>query len=169
MRDVVSHLQLIRFAVLDQQVNELGGVLHEVDVLVHGPVHDQQPPLLVRQLTHKVEDGAELISVGFVTGSVQVPLGVARVIQLPGRDWSPGDGDFELTGVLDQPHEREVAAVGPSVYAHPVEVEVARDAGEPVENFHLVSELHLAQPAPEESLPGGPPVQATPPMSMESL
>ena len=35
---------------LDEEVDELGRVLHEVDVLVHGAVHDQQPTLLLRQL-----------------------------------------------------------------------------------------------------------------------
>ena len=71
---------------LYQQVDELCGVLHEVHVLVHGAVHDQQPPLLVRQLAHEVEDGAELVAVGLGAGPVEVALGVARVVQLPGGD-----------------------------------------------------------------------------------
>ena len=55
----------------------MGGVLHEVDILVHGSVHDEQPPLLVRQLTHEVEDAAELVAVRFIARTVQVPLRVA--------------------------------------------------------------------------------------------
>ena len=47
---VGGHLQLVGLPVLHHQVDQLGGVLHEVDVLVHGAVHDQQPALLVRQL-----------------------------------------------------------------------------------------------------------------------
>ena len=55
---------------LDEQVDELGSVLHEVDILVHGPVHDEQPPLLVRQLAHKVQYGAQLVAVRFAAGTV---------------------------------------------------------------------------------------------------
>ena len=40
----------------DELVDELGCVLHEVDVLVHGAVHDEQPALLVGQLTNVVQD-----------------------------------------------------------------------------------------------------------------
>ena len=35
---------------LDEEVDELCRVLHEVDVLVHCAVHDQQPALLLWQL-----------------------------------------------------------------------------------------------------------------------
>ena len=35
---------------LDEKVDELGRVLHEVDILIHGAVHDQQPALLLWQL-----------------------------------------------------------------------------------------------------------------------
>ena len=65
----MKHLKLIRLAVLDEKVDQLGCVLqnkgehfsldqsldrlyqlinlHEVNILVHGAMHDQQPPLLV--------------------------------------------------------------------------------------------------------------------------
>jgi hypothetical protein len=49
------NLKLIRFAVLDEQVDQLGRVLHEVNILVHGAVHDQQPALLIGQLAGEVE------------------------------------------------------------------------------------------------------------------
>ena len=39
---------------LDEKVDELGRVLHEVNILVHCSVHDQQPPLLLRQLSDKI-------------------------------------------------------------------------------------------------------------------
>ena len=55
---------------LDEQIDELGSVLHEVDVLVHGPVHDEQPPLLVRQLAHEVQNGTQLVAVRFAAGTV---------------------------------------------------------------------------------------------------
>ena len=55
---------------LYEQVDELGSVLHEVDILVHGPVHDKQPPLLVRQLSNKVQNGAQLVAIGLAAGTV---------------------------------------------------------------------------------------------------
>jgi hypothetical protein len=45
---------LVWLAVLDKQVDELRGVLHEVNILVHGAVHDEQATLLLRQLAHIV-------------------------------------------------------------------------------------------------------------------
>ena len=44
----------------------------------------------------------------------------------------------------------------------PAQVQVAGDAGEPVEHLHLVRQLHLAELAAEVGLPGGAPVQAPP-------
>ena len=55
---------------LDEQIDELGSVLHEVDVLIHGPVHDEQPPLFIRQLSHKVQNGAQLVAIGLAAGTV---------------------------------------------------------------------------------------------------
>jgi hypothetical protein len=37
---------------LNEQVDELGSVLHEVNVLVHRAVHDEQAALLLRQLAN---------------------------------------------------------------------------------------------------------------------
>ena len=80
---------------------------------------------------------------------------------------------LELSGILYEPHQTEVAAVRPTVdtnpeivvvieshegemyLAHthccstltPGEVEVASDRGKPVENLYLVGQLDLAQPA----------------------
>jgi len=67
-------LQLVRLSVLYQQVDQLGCVLHEVHVLVHRAVHNHQPALLVRQLAHEVQDGAQLVTVRFTARSVQVPV-----------------------------------------------------------------------------------------------
>ena len=47
---VCVYLQLVGFAMLDEEVDELCRVLHEVDVLVHRSVHDQQPAFLLWQL-----------------------------------------------------------------------------------------------------------------------
>ena len=51
-RDI--YLELVWLAMLDEKVDELGRVLHEVNILVHCSVHDQQPPLLLRQLSDKI-------------------------------------------------------------------------------------------------------------------
>ncbi len=48
------YLKLVGLAVLDKEVDELSGMLHEVNILVHGPVHDEQATLLLRQLAHIV-------------------------------------------------------------------------------------------------------------------
>ena len=85
---------------LDEQVDELGSVLHEVDILVHGPVHDEQPALLLRQLAHEVEDGAELVAVGLEAGPVKVALGVSSVVQLPRGHWGPGNGHLIIIIVI---------------------------------------------------------------------
>ena len=73
---VTAYLELVRLAMLDQHVDKLSRVLHEVDVLIHGPVHDQQSPLLVRKLAYKVEDAAQLISCWLAAGTAHVPLRV---------------------------------------------------------------------------------------------
>ena len=94
---------------LDQKIDQLSCVLHEVDILVHGAVHDQQSTLLVWQLTNKVEDGAQFVAVRFVTRPVgggdnvldisflpvHVSLCVASVVELPGRDGSPCHGHLQ--------------------------------------------------------------------------
>ena len=85
---------------LHEEVDQLGGVLHEVNILVHGPVHDEQPALLLRQLAHEVEDGAELVAVGLEAGPVQVALGVSSVVQLPRGHWGPGNGHLIIIIVI---------------------------------------------------------------------
>ena len=70
------YLELIRLAMLDQHVDKLSCVLHEVDILIHGPVHDQQPTLFIRKLANKVKDAAKLVAGWLAAGSAHVPLSV---------------------------------------------------------------------------------------------
>ena len=55
-----------------------------------------------------------------------------------------GRTHLEHLGLVDQPHEREEASVGPAVDGHPAQVNEAILLGHELQALHLVLDFHLA-------------------------